>query len=435
MAGPDAPVNLAALPANESIKQIRNGHLKLSDLCEATLERTQARSDIGAWTFLDADLIREQARALDAVPVDERTSPLFGVTVGIKDIIYTRDMPTRHGSERYANSEVYFDASVVQILRRAGCVIFGKTVSTEMAFTMNGKHTVNPRNTKLSPGGSSSGSAAAVADEQVQISVGTQTFGSITRPASYCGIFGWKPTFGLISTVGGKFCSPTLDTIGFFARNTEDLKLVAQTFQAEKNEPIAQRTEDWQVGIMIPLDWDAASEDAKNVLSECEGILKTAGAKTQTFELPPSFKDVLVHQRMVATRELAGSWLTEGDIQESDDVMIRNFYEEGKNVPYTKYYEALDSLANRRREFDDIAAKYTCIISLSATGEAPSGLKYTGDSRFNAMSTALHFPVVNVPGLVSKAGNPIGISVMAGRGHDLQVLEASATLAALFRKA
>lgn len=296
-------------------------------------------------------------------------------------------MPTRHGSDRYANNDVQFDASVVQILRRAGCVIFGKTVSTEMAFTMTGKHTLNPRNTKLSPGGSSSGSAAAVADNQVQISVGTQTFGSVTRPASYCGIYGWKPTFGLISTVGGKFCSPTLDTIGFFARDIEDLKLVAQTFQAEEIVPIPQNTKDWKVGVLIPLGWDAASEDAKAVLKQCEDLLAKAGAYTESFELPPPFKDVLVHQRMVATKELATSWLTEGDIKEADDIMIRNFYEEGKKVPYTKYLEALDNLAMLRRQFDNLAEKYTCVISLSATGEAPTGSEYTGDSRYNTMST------------------------------------------------
>lgn len=296
-------------------------------------------------------------------------------------------MPTRHGSARYANNDVQFDASVVQILRRPGCVVFGKTVSTEMAFTMTGKHTLNPRNPRISPGGSSSGSAAAVADNQVQISVGTQTFGSVTRPASYCGIFGWKPTFGLISTFGGKFCAPTLDTIGFFARDVKDLKLVAEAFQAEKNDPIPQETKDWKVGILIPLSWDAASEDAKAVLRQCEDLLRNAGASTETFELPPSFENVLTHQRIVATKELATSWLTEGDISEADDIMIRNFYEEGKKVPYTKYLEAVDDLAILRKQFDDIADKYTCIISISATGEAPTGLEYTGDSRYNTMST------------------------------------------------
>lgn len=299
-------------------------------------------------------------------------------------------MPTRHGSARYADSDVQFDASVVQILRRAGCVIFGKTVSTEMAFTMTGKHTLNPRNTKLSPGGSSSGSAAAVADNQVQIAVGTQTFGSVIRPASYCGIFGWKPTFGLISTFGGKFCSPTLDTIGFFARNAKDLKLVAETFQAEKielTEAIPENPKDWKVGVLIPLGWDAATEDAKSVLEQCSRILQQAGASTEKFELPPSFEQVLVHQRIVATKELATSWLTEGEIQNSDDIMLRKFYEEGKSTPYTEYLKALDNLARLRREFDNIAKKYTFIISLSATGEAPTGLEYTGDSRYNTMST------------------------------------------------
>lgn len=301
-------------------------------------------------------------------------------------------MPTGHGSERYANNDVQFDASVVHILRRAGCVILGKSVSTEMAFTMTGKHTLNPRNTQLSPGGSSSGSAAAVADNQVQIAVGTQTFGSVIRPASYCGIFGWKPTFGLISTVGGKFCSPTLDTIGFFARSAQDLKLLAETFQAEKNDRIPEAPEQWRVGIMIPLGWEEASEDAKAVLQQCEVILNKAGTAAETFQLPSSFAQVLTHQRLVATKELATSWLTEGEIKDSDDTMVRNFYEEGRNTPYSAYLEALDNLAKLRREFDNIANKYTFLISLSATGEAPAGLKYTGDSRYNTMSTVSTVP-------------------------------------------
>lgn len=263
----------------------------------------------------------------------------------------------------------------------------GKTVTTELAFTMTGKHTLNPRNTELSPGGSSSGSAAAVADNQVQIAVGTQTFGSVTRPASYCGIFGWKPTWGLISTVGGKFCSPTLDTIGFFARDVQDLQNLATVFNAEKNEAIPTSPAEWKVGVMIPLGWEHASEDAKAVLKQAEDILKNAGASTETFELPASFEKVLAHQRVVAVKELATSWLTEGDIKDSDDVMIRTFYEEGKNTPYPDYLEALDNLANLRREFDELASKYTFIISLSATGQAPTGLTYTGDSRYNTMST------------------------------------------------
>ncbi|KAK9900682.1 Glutamyl-tRNA amidotransferase subunit A [Cystobasidium minutum MCA 4210] len=340
-------------------------------------------------------------------------------------------MPTRFGSKRYDDYDVAFDASVVQILRRAGCVVMGKTVTTELAFTMTGKHTLNPRNTKLSPGGSSSGSAAAVADNQVQIAVGTQTFGSVTRPASYCGIYGWKPTWGLISTVGGKFCSPTLDTIGFFARNVQDLKNLATVFNAEMNDAIPQDFSSWKIGLMVPLGYDAATDDAKAVFKQSEEILKEAGATTETFELPASFEKVLIHQRMVAVKELATSWRTEGDIQGSDDIMIRNFYEEGKNTAYSDYLEALDNLAKLRREFDDLARKYTFIISLSATGEAPTGLEYTGDSRFNTMSTALHFPVVNVPGLTSRDGNPIGLSVIGGRGRDMQVLEASAGLSSL----
>lgn len=322
----------------------------------------------------------------------------------------------------------------------------GKTVTTELAFTMTGKHTLNPRNTELSPGGSSSGSAAAVADNQVQIAVGTQTFGSVTRPASYCGIFGWKPTWGLISTVGGKFCSPTLDTIGFFARNAKDLKLVSSIFSVPASDLIPESPESWKVGVLLPIGWEQANEDAQKVLKTCEEILTKAGAKTHTFQLPDSFEKVLINQRTVATKELATSFLTEGEIRDTDDTMIRAFYEEGKNVSYAAYLDALDNLAMLRPEFDALANQYTFVISLSATGEAPTGLHYTGDSRFNTMSTvrigftcilrsvlnqlrqALHFPVINVPGLTGKGGNPIGISVMTARGQDLRALQAADAL-------
>lgn len=301
------------------------------------------------------------------------------------------DMPTRHGSHRYKDDKTQFDAAVVTILRHAGCVIMGKTVTTEFAFTMNGKHTLNPRNFEISPGGSSSGSAAAVADDQVPISVGTQTFGSIIRPASYCGIYGWKPTWGLVSTVGGKFCSPTLDTIGFFARDCNDFTRLAKVFGIMQSTSSLNLTDkklsSASVGVFIFPGWHHASEDAKAVLTQSQHILETKGAQTSTFHLPNTFEKALANQRTVAVKELAHNWTSEGDVTPEDDQMLRNFITEGKNVRYSEYLEALDNLAALRKQWDAIAAQYDFIISLSATGEAPRSLSYTGDSRFNTLST------------------------------------------------
>ena len=311
-------------------------------------------------------------------------------------------MPTRHGSRRYAGNETRFDASVVSLLRSSGMLILGKSVTTEYAFTMNGKATKNPHNLDHTPGGSSSGSAAAVADYQCPISVGTQTFGSIGRPASYCGIYGYKPTHGAVSCFGGKFLAPTLDTIGFFSRSVADLQALADILGIAPYS-VSGPAETGRERLTLAgsrVAWcrtpacDRATAESQDVLGAATISLAKHGCQVEELVLPPAFDKALAWHRTIAVYELATHMRSEttGSIVQRDtdhplDPMLQAFIDEGQATTVRQYTEAIDGHAQLRPLFDELAGAYDCIVTLSATGEPPAGQEWTGDSSCNTIFT------------------------------------------------
>ncbi|MBK5103147.1 MAG: amidase, partial [Burkholderiales bacterium] len=265
------------LGAREAAQLIAAGGLGVAELVDACLARIEAREpEVRAWTYLDAEAVRAQARECDA---KGPRPPLYGVPVGIKDIIDTADMPTAYGSPIYANHRPAADADCVTRIRAAGGIVLGKTVTTEFAFRHPYGQTRNPHDPEHTPGGSSSGSAAAVADFMVPLALGTQTGGSIIRPASYCGVYGYKPTFDAFSMRGVRPLAPGLDTLGHFARNIDDLALLASVLSTGLPAEVPPWTgAPPRVGLAPVPDWESAEAETVNAVRSAAARLEAEGA-------------------------------------------------------------------------------------------------------------------------------------------------------------
>ena len=373
----------------------RNGAYKLQDVATALRRRQQARSDLNVWTATDE---MQQDREIQRVNGMNPELPLYGIPIAVKDIIYTADLPTEHGSPRYKGSQVFHDASVVTILRQAGALIWGKTVTTEYANTMTGQATRNPCNPKHTPGGSSSGSAAAVADYQVPIAIGSQTLGSIVRPASFCGILGYKPTYGSVPHHGCRGYAPSLDTLGFFSRSVRDFGLICDalkitdahtsSFSCIKGSRIAV--------LRLQPVWEKTKPDAEQALQTACSLLHESGASVQQITLPTSFNRWQEWQQCVFYKELAINMLSETCTgRENMDEMLLGFIDKGDSIPLNEYTTALDQLAALRGRFDAIAGQYDAIMTLGTPGEAPEGLEWTGDSSYCALWTVRNADIIN----------------------------------------
>ncbi|KAK5464698.1 hypothetical protein LTS15_001260 [Exophiala xenobiotica] len=424
------------LSASETVTMLRNGDLTVSDYAERLLSRVSERNDmVNAWAYLDPSLVMEQARRLDAIPANER-GPLHGVAVGIKDILTTRDMPTRYGSPIFQDDKrTSVDATAVLILRSAGALIFGKTSTTEFAATHRGGSCRNPHNTDHTPGGSSSGSAAAVADFQVPIAIGSQTAGSIVRPAAYTGVYGFKPTWGAVATQGMSQFSPTCDTLGFFARTLQDLELLASVFRLplQRNQ-ISPANFNPRVAFLKTAAWEKAEPSSQKAWEDCKTSFGQLGVSCADVVLPQEFTNLQLegwHDDILtfeAQRTFLGTYLTSKALL--DPTIVQRL--EKKDVSPDIILQRYNSCVGLRSEWDEFARNYDVIITPSVTGEAPYGLEYTGDSCFNSMWTLLHAPVINVPGLKGKAGLPLGLSVVGSRYEESKVFRAAQFLADVF---
>jgi Asp-tRNA(Asn)/Glu-tRNA(Gln) amidotransferase A subunit family amidase len=411
--------------------RVAAGTLSVADVAESLIARVDARdADVRAWAWFDRDLLRDRARLLDEVPVKGK---LHGVPIGVKDVIATYDMPTAHNTPRYRNSRTGIDAACVDTLRAAGALIAGKTVTTEFAATLRGGVTRNPRALAHTPGGSSSGSAAVVADWQATLGLGTQTGGSTIRPASFCGIYGWKPTWSSISREGLKMSSTTLDTLGLYARSARDLLLLADVFAIEALEHQAPSTlAGLKIGVCRTPHWGRALPATTQAMSEAIALLRSAGAEVTELELPGIFDTIGESHRIVARTEGRAAFLNEyrttPDLHDDFKATVEN----RSGITPSDARAAYRHADHCRGLFDDIASAYDIVLTPSATGEAPAGQDMTGDAAFNSMWTLLQVPVVNVPGLVGPAGLPVGLSLVGRRYEDRQALAVAELVGALF---
>ncbi|PBL02561.1 amidase [Armillaria gallica] len=398
------------------------------------LDRIKSRDDaVQAWAYLDPEYVLAQARELDKIPRDKR-GPLHGVPIGVKDTMYTKGMPTQHNSPIYENDAPVIDAGPVTILRNAGALILGKTTTTEFAAVFTGPKTRNPHDPNRTPGGSSSGSGAAVGDFQVPIALGTQTIGSVIRPGSYNGVFSFKATWGSISREGVKISSLILDTVGFFTRSIDDLQLLADVFKlSDDEEPGAFELKGARFAVCKTHVWPQAGRGTIDALDLAVRLLREHGAEVEELELPEDFSQITQWQRNILEGDGRVSFLPEYHLAKDKlDPLLIGFVESTTKPSKRDFSASFDSIASLRPKIDAIAGEYAAILTPSALDEAPEGISTTGSPAFCGMWTALHVPVVNIPGFAGSHGMPIGVSLVAPRYHDRHLLNVSRSVGKAF---
>ena len=436
--GHDDMSSLTALTAVEAAARIAGGELSSKDLVGACLERIAEREPaVQAWAFLDRERALEQAKAADAQLKESKgVGPLHGVPVGLKDIIDTADMPTGHGSEAFKGRQPADDAACVTALRRAGAVILGKTVTTELATHVPSR-TRNPLNAEHTPGGSSSGSAAAVAAGMVPIAVGTQTGGSVIRPAAFCGVYGFKPTFGVIPRTGVLTQSTTLDTIGVFGRCVEDVALAADALQAyDARDPaslstsrpglLATATQKWSLPPIFAFVKTHAWDEADAVTREAFGeLIEELGGQVTEVSIDSTTERGLAAARTVQDVEMAvhyGPILDRAPDLVSKDLAAR--IEAGRRVNGVDYFAALDARDRFYANTGEIFTDYGTILTPAALGPAPKDLSTTGNPVFCGFWTYLGVPAVTLP-LLDVDGMPLGVQLVGPRRDDGRLLRSA----------
>jgi Asp-tRNA(Asn)/Glu-tRNA(Gln) amidotransferase A subunit family amidase len=435
--------DLTQLSAIQAAAAIRDGRLTSRELVEAYIARIDAREpEVQAWAFFDRNRALAQADAADGA--HKRGLPhgaLHGVPVGIKDVFDTGDYPTEFGSALWAGRTPRYDATAVSRLREAGAVIMGKTVTTEYAYYQPNK-TRNPHNPAHTPGGSSSGSGAAVADGMVPLAIGSQTNGSVIRPAAFCGCVGFKPSHGLIGRSGALLLSRVLDTVGVFARNVEDAALLAELMVGfDEEDP------DTRALARPPLAVTAASEPplppklafvkgpawkfAEPVTEEAFGELVDAlgGAATEV-QIGGGFETALDMHRTIMEVDMAHNLRRDYD-KGADKLSegLRALIERGRQASAVDYLAATAAITPLNAALDDIFDRYDAILTPSAPGPAPRGLEATGNPAFCTLWTYLGTPAVTLPLLSAESGLPMGVQLVGRRGDDARLLRTARWLA------
>ena len=433
----NAATDLSLLGAAEAARALAEGRISSEELVAACLERIKVDEErVQAWVFLDHEHALSQARDADLRRREGKPlGPLHGLPVGVKDIIDTEDMPTEDGTVLHKGRRPAADATVVSMLRAAGAVIMGKTVTTELATYSPGK-TRNPHNPEHTPGGSSSGSAAAVAARMVPLAIGTQTNGSIIRPAAYCGVVGYKPSFGLISRHGVLKQSRPLDQIGVMARSVEDVALLAeQLIGFDENDPdtrpqarplLRETTlEDPPVPptlafVKTPM-WKLADAQCKEAFGE---LVAHLGERVEEFTLPAAFKDAWKWHQTVMEADLAKNY--EAQYKGGRDKLseaLRGQIERGRKVRAVDYNNALDKVPALNRALGDLfELRYEAILTPATTGTAPQGLDSTGSPAFCTFWTLCGLPAITLPLMQGADGLPLGVQLVGPRGGDARLL-------------
>ena len=406
------------LSASAAVKLIATGEITVEDLVRDCLARIEEREpDVGAWEFIDPELALKQARERDRLP---SRGPLHGIPVGIKDIFETADMPTAYGSPIYRGNRPRADASAVALIRAAGAVIIGKTVTAELGAMYPGK-TVNPHNAAHTPGGSSSGSAAAVGDFMVPVTFGAQTAGSLIRPAAFCGVIGYKPSYGTFNQAGLKVQAQSLDTMGLIARSLDDIELFSAVLTSRTPPTVSQLHERApKIGICRTHLWSEVEASTAEAMEDAATRLAAAGASVVDVDLPASFAALTeAHIKVLmfeGVRSMAYEWNFHRE-QLSD--MLQGILQASEKCSFEDYITALALGEACRAQMSEIFKDFDVLLAPSAAGEAPLGLGSTGDTRHQTMWTFLHVPCVTLPTHVGRNGLPVGVLLVGpSRGDD-----------------
>jgi Asp-tRNA(Asn)/Glu-tRNA(Gln) amidotransferase A subunit family amidase len=436
--------DLATLNACDAVQALQQRKFSATALVRACLDRVDAlESRVEAWAFLDPKRALAQAADRDRA-LDQGTllGPLHGLPVGIKDIFDTADMPTENGTSLHAGRQPAEDAMAVTLLRAAGAIILGKTVTTELAVYAPGK-TRNPRNADHTPGGSSSGSAAAVAAEMVPLAIGSQTNGSVIRPAAYCGIVGYKPTFGLISRTGALHQSRHLDQVGVFARTVDDAALLAHVLmvtddrdpgmrprarphflEAAREDPPSRP----RLAFIKSPFWQEADVTTREIFTNFANRLGPA----EDIVLPPEFTEAAAIHRTIMEADLASSFATEyARGREQLSPTLRTMIERGQQTLAMEYNHALEKIPGLIQALERIFARYDAVLTPATTGEAPAGLASTGNPIFCTIWTLCGVPTITLPLLRGPRDLPLGVQLVGRRHDDARLLRTARWLAAL----
>jgi Asp-tRNA(Asn)/Glu-tRNA(Gln) amidotransferase A subunit family amidase len=396
------------LGAKEAASLIERGELSAEALVRSCLERIKEREpDVRAWAWLDGELALSHAR--------KATGALFGVPVGVKDIFDTHDMPTEYGSPIYAGHRPRADSASVALTRRAGGTIVGKTVTCEFA-TMVPSRTRNPHDLSRTPGGSSSGSAAAVADFMVPLAFGTQTAGSIIRPASYCGVVGFKPTYNLLPRAGVKADADSLDTVGVFGRSVEDVAFFSRALTGI--EALEQSIDKPRVAMCRTHEWDRVQPEMAQAFEQAARILDA-----KEVALPKAFKALREAHTAILWYEVAHS-LADEYTRFGDQMApaLRERCRNGFAMDRARYLAARQLAQACRATLNEAFEGHDVLLAPAATGEAPAGFASTGDVSMNVVWTLLHTPCVTIPAGRGPHGLPLGLQAVGRLGDDGRTL-------------
>ncbi|MDC1375496.1 amidase [bacterium] len=427
-------MNLIKISAVNALEMMQKGEITSEEYVTAFLDHIKNREpEVGAWIFLDPEMALQQAREADKRRRDKIPGKLNGLPIGIKDIIDTKDMPTENGSLIHKDRRPLEDAHLVKLLRDAGAVIMGKCVTTEFALSAPGK-TKNPKDLECTPGGSSSGSAAAVSDYMIPLAIGSQTGGSVLRPASFTGILGLKPTFGTISRSGMSPISERLDHPGIYANSIDDIRLVASVILSyDKKDLDMDSNYSFRnaSNLKKPLKfafikgpvWGSGDHDMQEKIKQ---FVDNSNLEIASVELGDDFMEAARCHEIIMNGSISRSL---ANYYENNKSKLHPFtiarFEAGKSVSTNSYIDAIEKSKKMKQTLSEIFLKFDAIITPAATGQAPRDLMNTGNAIFNGYWTMLGVPAISLPLLEGKDGLPIGIQVITSWNKEAELLDIS----------
>ena len=430
-------MDLIKISAVNALDMMEKGEFTSEEYVMAFLDHIKKREPkVGAWIFLDNEIALKQARLADKRWKEKKPGKLNGLPIGIKDIIDTKDMPTENGSLIHKNRRPSKDAHLVKLLRDAGAIIMGKCVTTEFALSAPGK-TRNPLDLECTPGGSSSGSAAAVADFMVPLAIGSQTGGSVLRPASFTGIYGLKPTFGTISRHGMSPISQRLDHPGIYANSPNDIKLVASVILSyDKNDLDmdnnyefkyeSQQIQNQNFAFVKGPAWDSGENDMQHKIQQ---FVNKSDLNIKTLDLGAEFEEATQCHEIIMNGSISRSLLSYYETNKSKlhPFTIKRI-EAGITVTANEYIDAIEKAKKMKQSLGNIFKKFDAIITPAAPGQAPRDLMNTGNAIFNGYWTMLGVPAISLPLLKGKDDLPIGVQIISSWNKEAELLDISNTI-------
>ncbi|AFV96446.1 MULTISPECIES: amidase [unclassified Sulfuricurvum] len=424
-------MKLTDCTATELLEQLKSNTVTPEEIAKACIQRIREIDPlVNAWEYFDEEAIETQLIKIATYTREDH--PLYGIPVGVKDIYNTFDMPTQMGSPLWSDFTPGNDARLIHYLRRAGAIMLGKTVTAEFAVHYQDK-TRNPYDLSRSPGTSSSGSAVAVATGMVPLALGSQTAGSISRPASYCGIYGFKPTFGVLPRIGVLKTTDSLDTLGFFSRSVEDLSLMfdASRVHGGNYEFVHQHIDNYvsipdkiyRIGITKHPRWDEASPYAKEQFAQWCNHLQDPRLRIEEVTLPSYCDTIHTTHQSIYDKSLAYYFKEEYAKHELMSPIFYDIIQEGLRITKEEYQEALEKQFRETREFDTWMESYDILITLATADEAPIGLTTPDIPDANLIWTYLGLPIATLPVLKGSNELPIGVSAVARKYNDKLLLD------------